>query len=258
VDVRAFFDWAGDAVRSGGDVYAARYNVAEGFFWAPPWAVVYATVTWLPWEAIWAVTAVAELAALRYLCGSWLGVGVALWVPLMPFEFASGNINLVIAAALVAAQRGRPELLAVVSFAKISPALALPPRQWRRFAVIAVVAIAITIPWLRLWPEWIEALLRALGNGGVGPAIPIPLWLRLALAVPLLLIQRPATRALGAILAIPGLYWQSLVLLLAPAALVLRPPATAIVSRPADVQATQAFTRGSRARSPRPAASRQT
>ena len=49
--------------------------------------------------------------------------GFILWFPLIPFEFAAGQLNLLIAAAIVVAQRGVTWPLAIVSFAKVWPAL---------------------------------------------------------------------------------------------------------------------------------------
>lgn len=219
-DLRTFFLPAGHALLTGGDVYAPRIvpgaGPLDGFFWAPPWAVIYAAVSWLPWQAVYIATFVAEVGALRVMCGSWRRVGYAAWFPLIPFELVSGNINLLIAAAIVSAQRGKAGPLAWAALAKLAPAFALPPRDWRPFALMLVAAVALTLPWPSLWPEWIATLLRALEHGGVGPMVPVPFGLRLALAVPLIALQRPWSRVLAGVLAVPGFYWQSLVLLLAP------------------------------------------
>jgi hypothetical protein len=230
-DLRTFFLPAGDAVRAGTDPYAPRLlpglGPVDGFFWAPPWAVFFGAVSWLPWQVVYLAIFAGEVAALRIMFGSWRRVGYVLWVPLMPFELASGNINLIIAATIVVAQRGRTGPLALSALAKISPAFALPPRDGRAFAIVFAAACAITLPWLYLWPEWIAALDRALSHGGVGPQIGIPFAVRLVAAIPLIALQRPWSRALGAVIAIPGFYYVSLVLLTAPLAVALasrRPP----------------------------------
>ena len=235
-DLRTFFLPAGDALRAGLDPYAPRLlpglSPVDGFFWAPPWAVFFAAVSWLPWQVVYLAIATGEVIALRVMFGSWRRVGYVMWLPLIPFELASGNINLLIAATIVVAQRGRTGPLALSTLAKLSPAFALPPRDARAFLIVLGAACAVTLPWLYLWPEWIAALQRALAHGGVGPQVGIPLAVRLVVAAPLIALQRPWSRALAAVIALPGFYWVSFVLLTAPLAVILdavrpvnRPPA---------------------------------
>ncbi len=88
-------------------------------------------------------------------------------------------------------------------------------------ALTAAIMFAITIPWLGLWPVWVEHLAAAYGQP-LGPQIPIPFAIRAVVATVLLLVFRPWSRALAAFVAIPAMYWSSLVVLLAPIAVVLR------------------------------------
>jgi hypothetical protein len=162
-----------------------------------------------------------KIVSLRVIAGSWLGAGVAAWFPLVAFDLASGSFNLLMAAAIVAAARGRPELAVVAALAKFGPILAIDPRQWRSVLPIAVVAALITLPWLSLWPEWIGFLVAYAGSA-LGPQLPIPMLLRWALALGLLALRRPWTRALAATIAIPAFYWGSLVILVAPVAVWFR------------------------------------
>lgn len=81
-DVTNIFDPAGDAVRNGTPVYTHAFNGA--FFYSPPVAVFYGATSWLPTEIQQAFVLVAELAALRYLGGSWFGFCLALAFPVMP------------------------------------------------------------------------------------------------------------------------------------------------------------------------------
>jgi hypothetical protein len=136
-------------------------------------------------------------------------------MPLLPFELFSGNINLLIAGAIVAAIRGIGWPVGLVTLAKLSPILAVD-RATIRSALSAILLVSlVTLPWLWLWPAWIEHGLDAVGSA-IGPQVPVPLWLRLSLAVGLLALRRPWTRALAAVVAIPGLYYGSLVMLIAP------------------------------------------
>ena len=66
--------------------------------------------------------------------------------------------------------------------------------------MVALVAFAITVPWLWLWPAWLNVLAEAYGSSGIGPQIAIPFAFRLAFAVILLALWRPWSRALPALL----------------------------------------------------------
>ena len=215
------WDRAGDELRAGISPYHAVEPRNETFWYGPPWAVLFALVTWLPPMVVWSGMFAANLLGLRYLGGSRLGVGFLCWLPFLAFELFAANINIAIAAGIVAAVRGRPEVAAWTSFAKLSPFLAIHPRDWRPAAVVILVALAVTLPVLHLWPEWIRHVAAAYGQR-IGPEIGIPFPLRLGVAVVLLLLNRPWSRAAAAVIAIPALYWGSLVLALAPIVAFLR------------------------------------
>ncbi len=224
-DVVAYFAPAGDAVREGGQVYGMVGPEFPGFRYGPPWAVAYAALSWAGAWLIHAVMLVLDATALWVIAGGNVRrLGYFLWFPLIPFEIAAGQLNLLIAAAIVVAQRGITWPLAIVSFAKVWPVLALRPRDWRMFATAAGLVALITLPWLSLWPQWIEALLQT-ADTPHGPLIPVHFVVRAVAAVALIALQKPWSRALGAILASPNLYWGQLVVLVAPVAVLLdRPP----------------------------------
>ena len=98
------------------------------------------------------------------MTGSWIVVGLLGWIPGVHYEFVAGNIDCLMAAAMYASLTGRRfsgVALALFAFAKFSPALVLvrsPKRQWVEFALTSVVLLAIALPWLSLWPEWIARL----------------------------------------------------------------------------------------------------
>ena len=102
--------------------------------------------------------------------------------------------------------------LALFGLAKFAPVLVLlkaSRRQWIEFALTIVVLLAISLPWLYLWPEWVTKL--QIRDPYVGIA---PLFIRLPIAAALLLYRRPWSVAAGAALATPIFYEQSVVLLL--------------------------------------------
>jgi hypothetical protein len=216
-DVVDYYARSGDALLGGRPVYGGD----PGFFYGPPWAVAFATLSWLGGGAIHTVILALDVVALWVIAGgSWRRLGWILWFPLIPFEIAAGQLNLIAAAAIVAAQRGATWPLAVMSLAKIWPLLALPPRYWRGFVVAVALFALVSLPWLSLWPGWIETLLSRLPHP-LGPVIPVPFVLRAGVAVVLLTLQRPWSRALAAVIASPDLYWGQLVVLVAPLTLLL-------------------------------------
>ena len=215
------WDRVGDALRAGEPIYYRAQPLTDSFWYAPPWAVAFALISWLPTWVLHLILIVVKVAALRLIAGSWLGAGIAGWFPLVAFDLASGSFNLLMAAAIVEAVRGRPRLAVVAALAKLGPLLAVDPRQWRTVAVGALVAIVVTLPWLSLWPAWIGQLAGNIGTA-LGPEIPIPFPVRWVLAAGLLLVRRPWARALAATIAIPAFYWGSLVILIAPVAVFLR------------------------------------
>ena len=219
-DVTTIFDPAGDRLRDGEPVYAQAFNGA--FFYGPPFAVFYGAISWLPVEAQQVIVLVGELAALRYLGGSWFGFCLALAFPLMPWELMSGHFNLVIAAGIVLAIRGDPRIAVGTAFAKLSPIIAMDPRDWRRAVPVVVVAIVVTLPWLALWPAWVNLLIDAYRTPGIGPQIPVPFLVRALVAALLLLVWRPWSRAAAAVIAIPAFYFATFVLFVAPVAVILR------------------------------------
>lgn len=224
------WDRVGDAIWTGAPIYYRAPILTDSFWYAPPLAVLFGTVSWLPIVLQHWLFTVLKVGAMRLIAGSWIGAGIACWFPLVAFEFGGGNFNLLVAASIVAAVRGMPQLAVVGAFAKFGPALAIDPRQWRKALPVVVVGLAITVPWLYLWPEFMNHILTNIGSP-LGPQIPIPFWVRVVAAGALLLVTRSGwARALAATMAIPAFYWGSLVILIAPLAVALRTPRPATAS----------------------------
>src|SRR5689334_7923295 len=124
-DVGRLFDPIGDAFRNGDPIYV---TADTPFFYAPPWVVLLASVTWLPVMvlvvAVWAI----NLAALRIMAGSWLAVGWLAWFPLVSLSLLGATFNLAMAAVIYVAAaggRGTPSVASSVlmGLAKVSPML---------------------------------------------------------------------------------------------------------------------------------------
>ncbi len=218
LDPTQYYAPAGNAFRSGGDPYALLSD-GTAFFYAPPWAAVFALFPSAGWITV--VIYGANVLALRYIAGSWLAIGYLCWFPLVPWEAFVGNVNILMTAAIVAACSDRTWPAVMMAVAKFSPALAISPRHWRTAVLVLGAAVLLTMPRLDLWPLWVERVWWATAHP-LGPLVPIPLLVRLPVALALIAWQRPWSRALGAALATPSFYWVSSVMLLAPVIVFVR------------------------------------
>ncbi|HTS15456.1 MAG TPA: hypothetical protein VMH24_07295 [Candidatus Sulfotelmatobacter sp.] len=226
---------AGHDLLNGNPVYVGQIGEATNFPYAPPWAVIAAGLALLPPLLVQAAIIGLDLAAMRYVAGSWRGVGWILLWPLTAFELSAGNIDLLIAAAIVlawAGSRARVEPLVLVALAKLAPVLALPPARWRGAIVALAVGLLVTLPVLHLWPDWFAYLARQ--PSSIPISLPVgPWYLRLPVALVLaglgtFVLRRPWLSALAVVVAMPSLYLSTTVILIAPIRLWLdeRRPAT--------------------------------
>jgi len=216
IDLAAYLR-AGDSLLAGEPVYIGHIGQPDVFSYAPPWAVLVAALAWVPDIAMQAGIMILSLLCIRYVAGSWLWSGLVFYYPISLMVMFSGNIEFLIAASIILATHGRAEPLTVMAMAKISPILAVPPRLWRQVLVTVTVAFLVTLPWLHLWPEWIEYLLRQPSSISIhiGP----PWYVRLPFALALLLVRRPWAPALAVVVGMPSLWLGTLVILIAPARL---------------------------------------
>jgi hypothetical protein len=222
-DITDIFLPAGRAFWSGANPYADGVAPAGlPFLYAPPWAALFGLIAPLGPGLIYALLIVLELLSLRYIAGSWVRAGAFCWFLLVPWEILSGQLNLLAAAAITAAALGRPGPAAIMAFAKVSPVLAVSPRDWRPFLIAVVVFSALSLPDPMAWVWWIQRLVTTLA-APVGPLVPVPFLLRLPVGLAFVAWGRPWSRALGAAIATPGLYWGALVVLVAPLGVALRP-----------------------------------
>jgi hypothetical protein len=203
------WDRTGDLVRAGASPYGTEYDRNLLFLYAPPWALSFAAVSWLPsWLQIGGLFAL-EVLAWRICAGSWRRVGYLGLVPIFGFELAVSQINLLIAAAVALALRGDSRWTVLAAFAKFSPALAI--REVRRPLLVAVACVLITLPVVWLWGDWFRQV-TAFTDSGTDP---IPYWVRLAVAVALLATRRGWAAGLAVFVAIPNVTPNAYVLLAA-------------------------------------------
>lgn len=218
-DDLAAYMGAGEAFRLGEPIYFGRITEQGVFLYSPVWAILFAPISLLPPLPVHIALAAVDLLCLRYLARSWRAVGWLLLIPVVPFSITSGNIDLLIAAAVVLAWRTTAGPLTLLASAKVAPAFALPLARWREAAALTGLMIVLTLPWAGLWLEWLAFL--ADQPTRIGLMLPIPWWARLPIAALLLIPRRPWTSALAVAIAAPGFYWTTTVLFLAPARLFL-------------------------------------
>jgi hypothetical protein len=192
------WDRVGDQIREGVSPYGGDYPAIELFFYAPPWAVIFAAISWVPREAVVAGLMVLEVIAWRVCAGSWRRVGYLGLLPIFGFELAVGQINLLIAAAVALALRGDGRWAVLAALAKLSPALAI--REVKRPILVLLVCLAVTVPVFGLWLDWVRQLVAATSV----IASPVPYAVRLAVAGGFLLLRRPWATGLAVIIAIPN------------------------------------------------------
>lgn len=202
---------AGRHLLEGKPVYTGLLAQFLAFGYSPPIAVIAAPLSLLPLDVLSVLLLVAQVLAFRWIAGSWLAVGLWSWLPFVPRELVTGNVDFLVAAAIYAAARnlrGSGVLAALFAFVKFSPALAV--RRWREFVVASVILVAISIPWLSLWPAWVQMLTGSLGVQSDS----IPILPRLPVVAVLWLYRRPWSIAAAAALATPAFYFHSWILLL--------------------------------------------
>src|SRR5450432_2793805 len=195
---------AGQRLAHGALVYTGAWNAPGTVYYAPPIIVAFGALSFLPAVPVWLALCAVDLLGLRYVAGSWRAAGLWGLVPLTAFELVGGNPNIAIVAAILMAARGSAGPLALATLVKLGPVFGLPLRGVRTFAIWMLVALAITIPWLGLWPQWVSYLLTA-PLSGAWPVI-VPLIVRAPIALVLLALRKDWARMLAACLLIPGFY----------------------------------------------------
>jgi hypothetical protein len=205
---------AGDDFVAGNPVYVGQIGESGVFSYAPPWAVLFGALSWVPDMVMQLGIMALGMLCIRYVVGSWLWSGLVFLYPISVMVLFAGNIEFLIAASIMLAAHGRAEPLTLMAMAKISPILAVPPRLWRQVLMTVAVCFLVTLPWLHLWPEWIDYLMRQPSSIDIhiGP----PWYLRLPFAFALLLVRRPWAPALAVVVGMPSLWLGTLVILIAP------------------------------------------
>jgi hypothetical protein len=203
--------------------------------WTQPIAYVYSPaflqsilpITRLPWPIFFGIWTATLLLAVRFLVGPRL---FAVGVLLAAVEIAGGNISLLLAVAMVVGFRW-PAVWAFVLLTKVTPGVGLlwfaVRREWRSLAIalgatgLIVAVSAVIMP--GAWLDWVQLLFHLAGRDGTWAAIPIPLLVRLPVAIAVVVwgarTDRRWTVPVAGMLALPALWYGGLTMLLAVVAL---------------------------------------
>ncbi len=200
--------------------------------WTAPLAYVYSPaflqalepLRTLPWLAFLAAWTAILLGAVRWLVGSRLWpLGLLVAAP----EIAGGNVHLLLAVAIVAGFRW-PAAWAFGLLTKVTPGVGLlwfaARGEWRHvaaaLAATAAIVAASAVVDPGSWVEWVGVLAASTDRTtGTWSAVGIPLAVRLPVAAVLVLWGARTDRRwvvpVGALLALPAVWFGSLAMLLA-------------------------------------------
>jgi hypothetical protein len=207
------------------DLYTGRtdWNTIGAYPYSPAFAQLVYPLDLLPWPAFVGAWTAILIAAVWLLTGPELFI---LGLVVGAMEIAGGNVSLLLALAIVGGFR-RPWTWAFVLLTKITPGVGLLwfalRREWRQLGIaLGFTAAIVAVSFLLLpdaWRAWIELLRSNTGKGGTWAAIPIPLLVRGPVGVLLIAWGAPRnqrwTVPVGAMLALPALWYGSLSILLA-------------------------------------------
>lgn len=184
------------STQPGVELYGRQWNVeADAYVYSPVFAIALKTLTWLPFATFHVIWTGVLTLTLIWLVGPIWAV-VALLIPgFAGYEIVLGNVNLLIAAAVVLGLSGRSATWAFPLFTKVTPAVGmlwhLARREWSALASVTGVSVVLGLASLVLlpqaWPAWIGVLQTQ------GPPLPdallvIPIIVRLPLAAALVLL----------------------------------------------------------------------
>jgi hypothetical protein len=210
--------------------HGARLNGFDAYLYSPAFAQMLEPLRAVPFETFILVWRLAALVVLVWLAGP-LTLPVLLLGPVAS-ELNAGNINLFVAAAVVAGFRF-PAVWGFILLTKVTPGVGLlwfaVRREWRALGIAAAATAAVVLVSFAvapgLWRDWI-ALLTSEGQAGHRPDFEV-----VALALPLRLVIAAMVVTWGArndyrwsvpvavFLAMPASWWITLSVLVALVAL---------------------------------------
>ena len=203
----------------------SAWNDPIAYVYSPAFLQLVTPLTQLPWQAFMAVWTALLIAAARFLTGPRL-LAAGLLFPFTAMEIAGGNVSLLLAVAIVIGFRW-PAAWALVLLTKITPGIGLlwfaVRREWRHLAIaLAATAAIVAVSFVMLpqqWRDWVDVIVGNAGKGGTWASVPVPLWIRLPVAVAVVVWGARTDRAwavpVAAMLALPALWYGGISMLLA-------------------------------------------
>lgn len=219
-DARAY--WAFSAA----DPYHGTVGSPDAFLYSPAAALAVLPLHQLPWPVFRLALLATSLASLAWMTRRWAFA----WVVFVPvaLDLASGNVHLLLAAAIVLGMR-YPAAWSFVLLTKVTPGVGLlwyaVRREWGALATalgvtaaLAATSALIVPSW---WPQWLATLSQSSGarTGMVifGLTVWLPLLPRLVVAAVLVswgaFTDRRWTVPLAAMIGVPALWTMTLAML---------------------------------------------
>jgi hypothetical protein len=187
----------------------------SAYLYSPAFLQALAPLRALPWEAFLGIWAMLLLGTALVLSRPILFAAV---VTFAFVELWGGNIHLPLAAAVVIGFRW-PAVWSFVLLTKVTPGVGLlwfaARREWRQLAVATAATLAVAgVSYALapgLWLDWFELLIASAGATTAAGSVPIPLILRLPVAVAVIVYAARTDRRwllpVGVMLALPVLWW---------------------------------------------------
>jgi Glycosyltransferase family 87 len=203
----------------------SEWNDPIAYVYSPAFLQLVSPLTALPWQAFMAVWTAILLLAVRFLTGPRL-LAAGLLFPFTAMEVAGGNVSLLLAVAIVIGFRW-PWAWSIVLLTKITPGVGLlwfaVRGEWRHLAIAlgataAIIAVsAFMLP--QQWRDWIDVVVANAGKGGTWASVPVPLWIRMPIAIAVVVWGARTDRAwavpVAAMLALPALWYGGISILIA-------------------------------------------
>jgi hypothetical protein len=197
--------------------YSIPVGTIGAFNYAPPIAMVadwFSMVDWTTFVFLWTMLLIGTVV---WIAGSPTWILVAFSIPFVALELYHGNINILLAAAIVLGF-SHPWTWAFVLLTKPSAGLALlwfvVRGEWRSlFIALGTTAAICAVSFVlmpELWSAWINLLVDSLGIPPTSANIQVPLWIRLPIAAVVVIwgarTDRRWTVVVSAMLAMP-VFW---------------------------------------------------
>lgn len=203
----------------------SEWNDPIAYVYSPAFLQLVTPLTMLPWQAFMAVWTALLIASVRFLTGPRL-LAAGLLFPFTAMEVAGGNVSLLLGVAIVVGFRW-PWAWSLILLTKITPGIGLlwfaVRGEWRHLIVaLGATAVVVAVSGAMLpdqWRDWVDVIVANAGKGGTWASVPVPLWIRLPVAVAVVVWGARTNRAwavpVAAMLALPALWYGGISMLIA-------------------------------------------